>query len=165
MHRELERLALLERQIAARDAQIRAATEPFAPPREQLQQPSRRHGEHGTGPHRRDRPRYAPLWLPTPGVVGGGGTRAPRECGDASQGAHAEGQSVSPSGIGTVRVGGTEDAHGFRADVSALRKPSGAEKAAMAVAHKILAILSPRLSEGALYDEARSARQDARQEA
>ena len=55
-------------------------------------------------------------------------TREQRECGEASQGAHAEGQSVSMSGIGTVRVGGRADANVFRTGVSALRKPSGAEE-------------------------------------
>jgi transposase len=37
MHRELELMALLERQIAELDAQIGAATEPFAPQLAQLQ--------------------------------------------------------------------------------------------------------------------------------
>ena len=90
---------------------------------------SGRQGDHSARHHRRDRHGEASLWLGHARVVVGRRLAGQqRACGQTTAGTHAEGQSLSASGRGAVCVGGTEDANVFRADVSALRKSSGAEK-------------------------------------
>ena len=95
---ELELMELLERQIADLDEQIRQATEPFTPQLEQLQVfPAS--GDHSARHHRRNRHGDASLWLGHVRVVLGRGIAGRRECGQTTEGAHAEGQSVSASGL------------------------------------------------------------------
>ena len=97
----LELMALLERQIADLDEQIRQATEPFAPQLEPL------HSIPGIKAiTARDiiaeiGAEMRPLWLGQALVVVGGRLAGQqRECGQTTEGAHGQRQSLSASGLG-----------------------------------------------------------------
>ena len=163
---EREWMALLERQSAALDAQIRQATEPCAPQLEQL--PSLPGinaitardsiAERGAEMRRCGSARRVSSWAGvSPGHNESAGTRRKGRTGKG----HRSLRRVLGQGAWAARKTPTCIGRTCRRVESRL----GRKKAAMAVAHKILVILSQVLMDGPFYDESRSDRHDAREEA
>ena len=166
MQGELELLELLERQIAELDAQIRAATEPFAPQLAQLQSLPGVKGitardiiaEIGADMSRFGSARRLASWAGmAPGNNESAGKRRKGRTGKGNRYL----RRVLVQCAWAARKTPTFLGRTFRRLESRL----GRKKAAMAVAHKILVITYHLLSDGTFYDESRYDRQDARQEA
>ena len=162
---ELELMALLERQIADLDEQIRQATEPFAPQLEQLHSLPGINAitardiiaEIGAEMRRCGSARRLSSWAGvSPGNNESAGTRRKGRTGKGNRSLRrvlvqcAWAARKTPTCIGRT----------FRRVESRL----GRKKAAMAVAHKILVIISHVLMDGTFYDESRYDRHDAREE-
>ena len=158
-------MALLERQIAALDEQRRVATASFTPQLEQLHSiPGIKAitardiiAEIGADMRRCGSATRVSSWA---GVSPGNNERA----GKRRQGRTGKGnrslRRVLVQCAWAARKTPTCIGRTFRRVESRL----GRKKAAMAVAHKIVVILSHVLMDGTFYDESRSDRQDARQE-
>ena len=162
---ELELMALLERQIADLDEQIRQATEAFAPQLEQLHSlpgikaiPARDIiAENGAEMSRFGSARRLSSWAGvSPGHNESAGKRRKGRTGKGNRYLRrvlvqcAWAARKTPTCIGRT----------FRRLESRL----GRKKAAMAVAHKILVILYHVLMDGTFYDESRYDCHDAREE-
>ena len=162
---ELELMALLERQIADLDEQIRQATELFAPQLEQLHSiPGIKAitardiiAEIGADMSRFGSARRLSSWAGvSPGNNESAGKRRPGRTGKGNRYLRrvlvqcAWAARKTPTCIGRT----------FRRLESRL----GRKKAAMAVAHKLLVIIYHLLAEGTFYDESRYDHHDARQE-
>jgi len=162
---ELEVMDLLERQIAELDEQMRHATEVFAPPLAQLQSiPGIKVStardiiaEIGAEMRRLGSATRVSSWA---GVSPGNNERAgKRRKGHAGKGNRSLHRVLVPCAWAARK---TPTCIGR--PLRRLESRLGRKKAAMAVAHKILVIVSHLLREGTFYDETRYARQDARQE-
>jgi transposase len=166
MQRELELMELLERQIAELDAQIREATEPFAPQLEQLQSlPGVKAitardiiAEIGPDMSRFGSAKRLASWA---GVAPGNNESA----GKRRKGRTRKGNRYLRRVLVQCAWAARKTPTFFGRTFRRLESRLGRKKAAMAVAHKILVITYHLLSDGTLYDEARYDRQDARQEA
>jgi transposase len=162
---ELELMELLERQIAALDEQIRAATAPFAPQLEQLQSiPGIKAitardiiAEIGADMSRFGSATRVSSWA---GVSPGNNESAGKRRKGRTRKGNRYLRRVLVQCAWAARKTPTFIGRTFRRLESRL----GRKKAAMAVAHKILVILYHVLMDGTFYDESRYDRHDAREE-
>ena len=163
---ELALMALLERQMADLDEQIRQATEPCAPQLEQLQSlPGIKAvtardliAESGAAMRRFGSATRVSAWAGmAPGTNASAGKRR--------KGGPRTGQRslrrVLVRGAWAARKTSTFVGRTFRRVESRL----GRKKAAMAVAHTILVSIEHVLMDGTFYEESRDDRHDAREEA
>ena len=162
---ELALMELLERQIAELDAQIREATEPFAP---QLQQLHSLPGvkaitardiiaEIGLDMSRFGSAKRLASWA---GMAPGNNESAGKRRKGRTRKGNRYLRRVLVQCAWAARKTPTFIGRTFRRLESRL----GRKKAAMAVAHKILVIIYHVLMDGTFYDESRYDRQDTRQE-
>ena len=160
-----ELMELLERQIAALDAQMRQATEAFAP---QLEQRQRLPGitsstardliaEMGADRRRCGLAKRLASWA---GVAPGNNARA----GKQRKGRTRKGNRYLRRVLVPCSWAARQTPTFFGRTFRRLERRLGRKRAAMAVAHTIVVILSHVLMDGTLYAESRDDRQDAREE-